>query len=240
MSAEALQLLYEDDALVVLCKPAGLSSETDVPAMLRERWGKPNGYVGIIHRLDMPVSGVMVYAKTQRAAAALSSQAAHVGEGGLYKEYRAVFAYKNLPERGVLIDYLFRDGRTGRVYPVSRPRKGVRQAVLAYQLLAHTTAPDGTPMAAAAVVLGTGRTHQIRAQFAARQCPLFGDGKYGSRQKGPIGLYSCRLAFTHPDSGERMSFELPPPKALPWTLFSALPAPDEPGAFRAMLAEAMA
>lgn len=177
-------ILYEDAALVVLDKPAGLSSEEGVPAALRAHWNTPDAFVGVVHRLDTGVSGLMVYARTPAAAA------------------------------GVLRDYLFKDSRKGRVFPVSRPRKGVREAVLEYRILA--TAGENS---LAEITLHTGRTHQIRVQFASRRHPLYGDGKYGSRQKGSIALQSCGLRFVHPDTGKPMAFSLPLPAAAPWKEF---------------------
>ena len=138
-------ILYEDTALVVLDKPAGLSSEDGVPAALRKLWGRPDAYVGVIHRLDTGVSGLMVYAKTPQAAAALSrqvtqSQQVYAEQDGraepaagtpdappFVKQYRALIAGgpdEKLPAEGILRDYLFKDSRKGRVFPVSRPRAG--------------------------------------------------------------------------------------------------------------------
>ena len=228
-------ILYEDAALVVLDKPAGLSSEEGVPAALRKHWGRPDAYVGVIHRLDTGVSGLMVYAKTPQAAAALSRQVAQsqqyyaVQDGRaesaadapdappFRKEYRALIAGgpdETLPVGGVLRDYLFKDSRKGRVFPVSRPRKGVREAVLEYRIL--KTAGETS---LAGITLHTGRTHQIRVQFAARKHPLSGDGKYGSRVKGTIALQSCGLQFRHPDTGKPLQFSLPLPDAAPWKEF---------------------
>ena len=231
-------ILYEDTALVVLDKPAGLSSEDGVPDALRKLWGRPDAYVGVIHRLDTGVSGLMVYARTPGAAAALTKQVtesqqayaildgrAEAGPGApaqpcFLKTYRAVIAGgpdEQLPPEGILRDYLFKDSRKGRVVPVSRPRKGVREAVLEYRILA--TAEESS---LAEITLHTGRTHQIRVQFASRKHPLYGDGKYGSRQKGSIALQSCGLRFVHPDTGKPMAFSLPLPAAAPWKEFLEL------------------
>ena len=228
-------ILYEDAALVVLDKPAGLSSEEGVPAALRKHWGRPDAYVGVIHRLDTGVSGLMVYAKTPQAAAALSRQVAQsqqyyaVQDGRaepaadapdappFRKEYRALIAGgpdETLPAGGVLRDYLFKDSRRGRVFPVSRPRKGVREAVLEYRIV--KTAGE---MSLAEITLHTGRTHQIRVQFASRKHPLTGDGKYGSRVKGSIALQSCGLQFLHPETGKPMAFTLPLPEGAFWKPF---------------------
>lgn len=225
-------ILYEDAALVVLNKPAGLSSEEGVPAELRRIWAKPDAFVGVVHRLDTGVTGLMVYAKTPVAAAALSrqitqSQDAYAVLDGraegkaaqpcFVKQYRAVIAGapdEALPAEGTLRDYLFKDSRKGRVFPVSRPRKGVREAVLEYRI-AETAGEHSL----AEITLHTGRTHQIRVQFAGRKHPLWGDGKYGSRQKGNIALQSAGLCFEHPVTGKRMEFSLPLPEGQPWELF---------------------
>ena len=209
-------ILYEDDALVVLDKPAGCSSEEGVPQRLREQWGKPGAYVGVIHRLDTGVSGLMVYAKTPQAAAALSrqvtrSQEAYAVQDGraegtpaaprFIKQYRAVIAGgpdEALPAEGTLRDHLFKDSRKE------------------YRIAA--TAEDGA-FSLADITLHTGRTHQIRVQFASRKHPLWGDGKYGSRAKGAIALQSARLQFFHPVSGEKMEFALAMPAGEPWDYF---------------------
>ena len=190
---------------------------------------------GVVHRLDTGVSGLMVYARTPAAAAALSrqvtqSQDAYAVQDGraegkaaapqFVKQYRAVLAGApdaQLPAAGVLRDYLFKDSRKGRVFPVSRPRKGVREAVLEYRILA--TAGENS---LAEITLHTGRTHQIRVQFASRRHPLYGHGKYGSLQKGSIALQSCGLRFVHPDTGKPMAFSLPLPAAAPWKEFLEL------------------
>ena len=227
-----MNILYEDAALVVVDKPAGLSSEEGVPAALREHWNAPDAFVGVVHRLDTGVSGLMVFAKTPKAAAELSrqvtqSQNAYAVQDGraegraeapqFVKQYRAVIAGgpdEHLPEGGTLRDYLFKDSRKGRVFPVSRPRKGVREAVLEYRIV--QTAGENS---LTEITLHTGRTHQIRVQFASRKHPLAGDGKYGSRVKGTIALQSCGLQFRHPESGEPMAFTLPLPAAAPWKEF---------------------
>lgn len=228
-------IVYQDDALVVLNKPAGLSSEEGVPARLRELWGQPDAYVGVVHRLDVGVSGLMVYARTPQAAAQLSrqisqSQDAYAvldgrAEGtpaapSFVKRYRAVLAGgpdEALPQQGTLRDYLFKDSRKGRVFPVSRPRKGVREAVLEYLICAQM--PEQA-LCLADITLHTGRTHQIRVQFSSRKHPLWGDGKYGSRHKGAIALQSAGLQFIHPVTGQALSFSLPLPDTAPWNLFT--------------------
>ena len=204
-----MNILYEDASIVVLDKPAGLSSEEGVPAALRQRWNAPDAFVGVVHRLDTGVSGLMVFARTPAAAAALSrqitqSQNAYAVQDGraegraeepqFIKQYRAVIAGgpdEALPTEGTL-----------------------REAVLEYRILKTT---GNTSLAG--ITLHTGRTHQIRVQFAARKHPLSGDGKYGSRVKGDIALQSCGLQFRHPDTGKPLQFSLPLPDAAPWKEF---------------------
>ena len=217
-------ILYEDAALVVLDKPAGLSSEEGVPAALRAHWNAPDAFVGVVHRLDTGVSGLMVYARTPAAAAALSrqvtqSQDAYAVQDGraegkaaapqFVKQYRAIIAGApdaQLPAAGVLRDYLFKDSRKGRVFPVSRPRKGVREAVLEYRILA--TAGENS---LAEITLHTGRTHQIRVQFASRKHPLYGDGKYGRRAALPCKAAACALCIRTPASPWPFLCPCPPP-----------------------------
>ena len=227
-------ILYEDAALVVLDKPAGLTSEEAVPAALRQRWGRPDAYVGVIHRLDTGVSGLMVYARTPGAAAALTKQVtesqqayaildgrAEAGPGApaqpcFLKTYRAVIAGgpdEQLPPEGILRDYLFKDSRKGRVFPVKRPRKGVREAVLEYCIV--ETAPDGS-LSLAEITLHTGRTHQIRVHMASIGHPILGDDVYGPA-KCPFHLegqtlHAKILGITHPATGEYMEFDAPLPE----------------------------
>ena len=160
--------------------------------------------------------------ESQQAYAILDGRA-EAGPGApaqpcFLKTYRAVIAGgpdEQLPPEGILRDYLFKDSRKGRVFPVKRPRKGVREAVLEYRIV--ETAPDG-PLSLAEITLHTGRTHQIRVQFASRKHPLYGDGKYGSRFKGDIALQSAGLQFVHPETGEKMEFQLEKPLKAPWDL----------------------
>lgn len=242
-----LQVLYEDEYIIVCIKQSCISSEDtpggaapSMPTLLRARWGQPDAFVGVVHRLDTGVSGVMVYARTPSAAAGLtrqitaSRQADTRPEPGapsppappatFCKEYRAVLAGgpdERLPAQGTLRDWLFKDSRKGKVFVVSRPRKGVREAVLDYTLLRSVALPgaEGGMCSLAAVTLHTGRTHQIRVQFASRRHPLWGDGKYGSRQKGAIALQCARLRFLHPATGQAMDFSIPMPQGMPWDLF---------------------
>jgi 23S rRNA pseudouridine1911/1915/1917 synthase len=210
MTAEKL---YEDAALIVCVKPVGASSETDMPQILREMGAKQ---ALCVHRLDTAVGGVMVYAKTGACAAALSRE---IAEGRMEKRYLAVCVSCPEPPEGVMRDLLFKDLRANKSYVVKRARRGVRQAELSYRVLGSAKYGEES-CSLVAVSLVTGRSHQIRVQFASRKMPLLGDVKYGSRvRECGIALWSTAIAFRHPISGERMEFSCPPPECFPWSLF---------------------
>ena len=211
-----MMILYEDSQIAALIKPVGASSEEaqdgmSVPALLREHWKNEKAYVGVVHRLDTGVGGVMVYAKTPFAAAELSRQ---VQERTFEKEYRCVCAGVPEPEQGEMRDFLFKDSKKGKVFPVKGGRKGAKEAILEYEVEKTGTLQDEekTPVALCRVLLHTGRTHQVRVQFASRKHPLLGDGKYGSRVKGNIRLQCARIAFVHPKTKKRMEFTAEKPE----------------------------
>ena len=215
-----MNILHEDNQIIVLEKPVGVSSEEaqgekNVPALLRAHWGKEGAYVGVIHRLDTGVGGVMVYAKTPHAAAELSRQ---VQERMFEKEYRCVCAGIPEPAEGEMRDFLFKDSKKGKVFPVKGARKGAKEAVLEYSVIQTGTLDDAehTRVSLCRVILHTGRTHQVRVQFASRKHPLLGDGKYGSRVKGNIHLQCARIAFAHPKTKQRMEFSVEKPGE--WTI----------------------
>ena len=196
-----MEILYSDRELVVCVKSVGLDSEKEVPGALREALG---GEIYPIHRLDRNVGGVMVYARTRSAAAALSRMAR---EGSLVKEYVAM-VHGTPPETGDWEDLLWKDSARNKVFVVKRERKGVKSARLEFIRL---TAGEASLVR---IRLHTGRSHQIRVQFASRGFPLVGDHKYGSRdeQTAPM-LFSCRLCF--PWKGERRVFEASPDWEVP-------------------------
>ena len=200
----SMELLYTDRSIAVCVKPAGVSSEDgpgSAPELLRQALG---GEIYPVHRLDLNVGGVMVYARTRRAAAALS---AAIQAGALHKEYLAIVHGIPEPPQGVWEDYLYRDPVRRKAYPVKTLRKGAKAAKLSYAVL-----QTGKDTALVQVTLHTGRFHQIRVQFASRRHPLLGDGKYGARDAVPApALWSWRLRFPHPESGEALTFS----KALP-------------------------
>ena len=194
-----MEILFSDDQIVVCVKPAGLDSESEVPAALTAQLG---GILFPIHRLDKNVGGVMVYARTKQAAALLSKA---VQEGTMVKEYVAM-VHGTPPESGDWEDLLFKDSRKNKVFVVKKERKGVKKARLEFVRLCAGEA------SLVRVRLHTGRSHQIRVQFSSRGYPLVGDHKYGSRdeRKEPM-LFSCRITFPH--LGKRVSFEALPPWA---------------------------
>ena len=190
-----MELLYCDKDLVVCVKPVGMDAEHDVPAAL-------GGEIFPIHRLDKNVGGVMVYAKTRPAAAALSRA---VQEGTMVKEY--VAQVHGCPsETGDWEDLLWKDSRKNKVFVVKRERRGVKKARLEFKRL---TAGDTSLVR---IRLHTGRSHQIRVQFASRKFPLVGDHKYGSRDEATAPmLFSCKLTF--PWKGKTWEYEALPPWA---------------------------
>lgn len=208
------EILYADAAVAVVVKPAGVLSQGDaedaMPALLQKQLG---GTIFPVHRLDQPTGGVMVYARTQDAAAKLSAQMQSEAFG---KEYLAVLDGTPEPAEEELHDLLFFDRQKGKSYAVRRKRAGVKDARLAYRVLAQA---EGLTLVR--VRLFTGRTHQIRVQFSSRGWPLTGDGKYGSRNnRCAPALWSAELHFAHPVTGETLTFRSQPPEAYPWTLFS--------------------
>ena len=191
-----MEILYSDKNIAVCVKPVGLDSEKEVPAALTEALG---GESFPVHRLDRNVGGVMVYARHRQAAAALSRA---IQEGSMVKEYVAM-VHGTPPERGDWTDLLWKDSQKNKVFVVKRMRGGVRQARLEFDLL------RGGETSLVHVRLHTGRSHQIRVQFASRGFPLVGDHKYGARDIAPVPmLYSCRITF--PWQGKPKVFEALP------------------------------
>lgn len=187
-----MELLYHDKDLVVCIKPVGMDSEHQVPAALKELLG---GEIFPLHRLDLNVGGVMVYARSKAAAATLSRS---IQEGSMVKEYVAM-VHGIPPETGDWEDLLWKDTSKNKVFVVKRMRGGVKKARLEFRRLSA----DRTSLVH--IRLHTGRSHQIRVQFSSRGFPLVGDHKYGSRSEitEPM-LYSCRLTF--PFRGKTLSF----------------------------------
>lgn len=206
-----IPILHHGDGFVVCLKPVGVDSEAaGMPALLTGQLHVPALFC--VHRLDRAVGGVMVYALDRDAAASLSRQ---ISSGRFEKEYRAVIHGQLEEKEAVLRDLLFHDRTRNKSYAVTRKRAGVREAALDYRVLREA---EGCSLLS--VRLHTGRTHQIRVQFASRGHPLLGDVKYGSpRGDCPIALYSHRLGFADPVSGKALNFAAPPPGGSPWDMF---------------------
>lgn len=213
-----IDILYEDGQLLVCRKPAGVPVQSgkvgqkDMVSILRNyRNEKGDGiYIGLVHRLDQPVQGVMVFAKTKTAAAKLSSQ---ITDGRMKKQYLAVTCGKPMKKQGVLVDYLLKDGRTNTSSIVPEGTKGAKRAELRYRIIAEMPG-----YALAEIDLLTGRHHQIRVQMAGAGMPLAGDRKYNLSDAGQtekyVALAAHRLSFEHPVLKKEICFEGKPEGAI--------------------------
>ena len=209
-----MEIVYLDSDIVVCVKPARVLSTDEpggLPDLLREALGDPRADIRTVHRLDRVVSGLMVLARNAQAASELSRQ---IREGEFEKEYLAVV--HGTPEaQGTLRDLLGRDKARRMTFVADAPAKGVQEAVLHFQRLASA---EG--LSKVRIQLETGRTHQIRVQFSSRGFPLVGERKYAERNDPcEIALWSYRLSFNHPTTGERVEFAHQPPENAPWTVF---------------------
>lgn len=204
-----LSVLYQDDHIVVADKPYGVLSEDDetkpnMPALLRAECGCE---IFPVHRLDRTTQGLMAFAKTAGAARRLSAM---VQRGEVNKTYLAVIEGTPDPLSGVFCDLLYFDRRKNKSYAVKRERRGVKQARLHYETL-RTLEQDGQRFSLVKIILDTGRTHQIRVQFASRKLPLIGDRRYGSHIASEnIQLCASELSFSHPFKGEELCFTCTP------------------------------
>ena len=211
-----MQLLYSDAQIAVCIKPCGTAAQGDAPAAMPSLLAAAlGGTIYPVHRLDRPVGGVMVYARSRMADSILSQQVqAHTFE----KEYLAVLeGIPDAPE-GILADLLARDAARKQTFVTHTPGPDARHARLSYRVLG---VKDGRALVR--IRLETGRTHQIRAQFSSRGLPLCGDRKYGARTGCPLGLWSYQIAFSHPQTNKRLVFTHDPPDTEPWHMFSDIP-----------------
>ena len=210
-----MDILYTDKRILAAIKPAGVLSTDEaggMPSLLRAALGDEKACVRTVHRLDAAVSGVMVFARSAKAASLLSEQ---IRNRQFQKEYLAV-VHGAPPAEGTLCDLLGRDTVRRITYVADAPGKDVREAKLSYRMLGRC---EGYSLVS--ICLHTGRTHQIRVQFASRGFPLAGDRKYGVEDGFPtIALWSRRVAFTHPETGEKMEFTALPPKDGAWKMFA--------------------
>ena len=222
---KAIPVLYEDNHLLVVVKPVNMPTQQDatndedllnaLKADLKRRYNKPgNVFLGLVHRLDRPVGGVMVFAKTSKAASRLSEA---VRSRAFEKTYLAVAHGTPKRSDGRLVHYLVKDPRENFVSVAERSAPGAKEAVLDYEVLG-----EHHGLCLVRVRLLTGRPHQIRVQLAAVGCPLYGDQKYGGRHARPgrqIALWSSHIAFPHPVTRQPVGFTAAPPDEYPWNLF---------------------
>ena len=201
-----MEIICNNDEFVTAVKPFGISSQENgrdgFPDMLKNELQLKEIYT--VHRLDTVTSGIMVYAKTKKAAEILSKG---ITDGTFTKEYLAVVHGEVFPDSGDMEDFLFKDSRKNKSFVVKKERKGVKKASLSYEVLQRKNG-----LSLVKILLHTGRTHQIRVQFSSRQHPVYGDGKYGASDNIPfIALFSHKISFISPENGERVSFEAPRP-----------------------------
>ena len=222
--SNGVKVLFEDNHIIVAIKPAGVLSQCDgssapdmltiLKAYIKEEYSKPGEvYLGLVHRLDRPVSGVMVFARTSKAASRLSEQ---IRTRKVEKIYRCV-VNGILEGEGRLENFISKDEDKNIVTVIDKEKPGYKASYLDYRALASK---DGLTMVE--VKLGTGRSHQIRAQMAHTGYPLIGDQKYGDKDKRckDIALEAYKLSFEHPVKREFITFEAPIPSGYPWSLFA--------------------
>jgi 23S rRNA pseudouridine1911/1915/1917 synthase len=221
-------ILFEDNHLLVVEKPVNMPTQEDesrdmdlltfLKNDIKVRYGKPgNVYLGLVHRLDRPVGGVMVFAKTSKAASRLSDL---IRTRQFRKTYLAVIHGKPAQPSGRLIHYVRKDEKRNIVQTVDKRAAGAKEAILDYTVLG-----TGEGFSLVQIELHTGRPHQIRVQFAAIGCPLYGDQKYGIgvNQVGQqIALWSHSVSFMHPTLKEELTFRSVPPNVHPWFLWDSI------------------
>jgi 23S rRNA pseudouridine1911/1915/1917 synthase len=219
-----LNILYEDNHLLVAEKPYGMLSQADstgdddmltlLKAYIKQKYGKPGDvYLGLVHRLDRPTAGVMVFARTSKAAARLAVQ---IKSNDFAKTYLAVLSASPKSDSGTLIHFLVKDTKEHKARVADKDARGAKYAELVYEVLEKK---DG--LCLVRVKLLTGRFHQIRAQFAQIGCGIYGDMKYGRRDiKERLALFAYEVCVNHPTRGERMCFSLMP-RRYPFSIFDA-------------------
>lgn len=216
-----MKILYDDKHISVCIKDPMLLSEksssgndilSKLDAYYKESGQSAKAYP--LHRLDFGVGGVMVFAKSPQSAAKISAE---IQQGRLEKHYLAIVSGAPEENEGVYNDLLFKDSKKNKVFVVDRKRAGVREAKLEYKVV-DTKDIDKTKLSLVKIRLYTGRSHQIRVQFASRHTPLYGDRKYGAKQGNNIALWSHKLKFTHPATKEELEFESFPKTGI-WDMF---------------------
>ncbi len=222
---ENTTVLYEDKNIIVCEKNIGVHSEEkenadNMVSFIRERKEKngEDSYVGIVHRLDVSTGGVILYAKTKKAATLYS--AVVTDKEKFLKEYLAVVHGVPENKKGTLVNFLFKDSTKNKSYVVKKQRKGVKEASLEYEVI-DTVESENKTFSLLKIRLHTGRTHQIRVQFSHIACPLVGDGKYGSKDnRCDISLWAYRLTVENPLTKKTNIYSsLPDFSSYPWNLF---------------------
>lgn len=225
---QKLNVIYEDNHIIVVEKMVNIPSQGDktgdvdmlsiIKDYLKEKYQKPgNVYLGLIHRLDRPVGGVMVFAKTSKAAARLSEQ---VREKAFQKEYLVVVNGKMKSQKGEWKDWLFKNERANMSKVVPEGTKNAKQASLEYEVLKYN---EEINLSVVRVKLHTGRHHQIRVQFSSRGHSIYGDQKYGGRGHGKqIALWAYRLTIFHPITKEEMTFQVLPEINGTWKILEGI------------------
>lgn len=210
---EKLKILYEDNHIIVVEKKPNIPSQSDktgdidmltlVKNYIKEKYNKPgNVYIGLVHRLDRPVGGIMIFARTSKSASRLSNQ---VREKIFKKKYLAVVDGKFEKDQGTLEDYLYKDERHNMSKVVKKEKKNAKLAKLDYKVLKYNPVKD---LSLVEINLHTGRHHQIRVQLSNFGHSIFGDQKYGTRGKGKqIALWAYELTIVHPVTKEEMTFK---------------------------------
>ena len=221
---EDLKVIYEDNHIIVVEKPVNIPSQGDktgdvdmltiIKEYLKEKYNKPgNVYLGLIHRLDRPVGGVMVFAKTSKAAARLSEQ---VRDKVFKKQYLVIANGKFDKETGVLSDYLLKNERKNMSRVVPEGTKNSKYAELDYEVLKYD---EELNLSVLKINLHTGRHHQIRVQLSSRNHSIYGDQKYGGRGHGKqICLWAYELTINHPITKEEMTFKSIPKMEKSWKI----------------------
>ena len=210
---ENLKVLYEDNHIIVVVKPVNIPSQGDktgdedmltiIKRYLKEKYNKPGDvYLGLVHRLDRPTGGVMVFARTSKAASRLSEQ---VRNKEFHKKYLCIVDGKMEDAKGTFRDFLWKNEKTNMSKVVKEGTKNAKEAILDYEVVKYN---EEINMSVVKVDLHTGRHHQIRVQFSSRNHSLSGDQKYGTRGRGKgLALWAYSLSFTHPVKKEVMTFE---------------------------------
>ena len=224
MNSTDINVIYEDNQIIVVEKPVNIPSQGDktgdidmltiVKEYIKEKYNKPGEvYLGLVHRLDRPTGGVMVFARTSKAAGRLSEQ---IREGGFHKKYLAIVDGKMEHNKGTMVDYLQKNEKKNTSRVVDKNAKSAKLAELDYEVVKYN---DEINLSVVKVMLKTGRHHQIRVQFASRNHSLYGDQKYGSRGRGKqLCLWAYSLTLMHPTLKEEMTFECYPKKEGSWKI----------------------